>query len=182
MMVQPVSIRQPEIGALVAGRMTLLLRPVGRLATLVPGDLLWVREPFCLPKRFDNRAPSLALALNIGPVFLADLRGPPCKFGLGRPRFAREMCKAWHRQHLRIDAITRSALRDVSADDLAAVGWASRSDFEIRWDADAGGSLGSAANRVETDPEILRLTFTPVASQLPGWAWSASPSPLEQAL
>ncbi|HMQ20293.1 MAG TPA: hypothetical protein PKC77_14155 [Sphingopyxis sp.] len=180
MKAQPVSIREPEIGALVAGAMSVLIRPVGRLAALAPGDLLWVREPFHLGKLVDHLKPTAALARGVRPFFAADRLGDV--YSLGRRRNARELPKAWHRQHLRIDAIDRRPLRDVAACDavLRAAGWRNRAAFVRRWDEDAafnGARLGAhlvyAAN-----PEVLRIAFTHVTTPLPGYDPAAPPRQL----
>lgn len=171
---QPVSIRQPEVGALVAGTMTVLIRPVGRLATLRADDLLWVREPFHLPRAFAHHKPTVAAALGAAPEFTAD--HDQAWFArhaaeLGPRRMAREMPKAWHRQHLRIAAIDRVQLHDVVDTELCAAGWTNRCAFEVRWDADAGlaGVSGSKSNCYAANPLVLRIAFARIARPIPGF-------------
>jgi hypothetical protein len=170
---QPVSIRQPEIDALVAGSMTVLIRPIGRLASAEHGALLWVREPFHLPKALDVHKPTRAVALGATPIFATD-HSPAwfahhCARTVGRRRMAREMPKAWHRQHLRVIAIEQLPLHDVATVDLRTAGWRSRSAFEIRWDADArfGGYRGNEANLYTANPQVLRIVFERIAAPLP---------------
>lgn len=177
MSMQPVSIRQPEIGALVAGRMTALIRPIGRLAPLRTGDLLWVREPFHLHRRFDHDKPTRAAALDAVPTFVADHK--PAYFAancdeLGRRRVAREMPKQWHRQHLRISALDRVQLHDVADDDLRDAGWADFERFRLRWDADATfvGSRLAKLQMWTANPLVLRIAFVRIAAPLP-----AAPEP-----
>lgn len=171
---QPVSMRQPEIGALVAGEMSVLIRPLGRLVVLDPGDLLWVREPFHLPKAFSAYRPSTAATLGAVPVFVADHEPRWLQQRvdeLGRARLAREMPKAWHRQHLRVTNAGLVKLREVGDADLRAAGWALRSDFRRRWDQDVafGGKTPGAANMWDADPMVLRIGFELVATPLPGF-------------
>lgn len=171
--VQPVSIRQPEIGALVDGAMTVLVRPIGRLATLRTGDLLWVREPFYVPKRFAHLRPTAAAAHgDCRPLFLADEK--PKFFArhhaeFGQRRNARELPKLWHRQHLRLTAVDRVQLHDVAVADLQSAGWKSRDAFEIRWDQDAGfsGACANPANFYTANPQVLRLEFVRIPAPLP---------------
>jgi hypothetical protein len=172
MRIQPVSIRQPEIDALVADRMSLLVRPIGRLATLGAGDLLWVREPFYVPRAFSAHKPTRAVELGAKPTFLVD--HSPAWFArhaadFGLRQAARVMPKAWHRQHLVIGTVDRVRLQNLSADEFAAAGWSSRDAFRRRWDADAdfGGQHGAGANLWAANPTALRIRFARVAAPLP---------------
>lgn len=170
----PVSIREPEIRELVAGAMTVLIRPAGRLAALGPGDLLWVREPFHVGRAFDHLKPTAAAAQGAVPIFIAD-RSPAWlahrSAELGGRGMAREMPKAWHRQHLRIMSIDRVALHSVSDRDLRTAGWKSRAAFRARWDADASfhGRILGAPNLWDANPQILRIVFERIAGPLPGY-------------
>lgn len=172
MKIQPVSIRQPEIDALVTDRMSLLVRPIGRLATLGPGDLLWVREPFHVPREFSAHKPTRAAELGATPAFLADhspawIARHAADFG---PRLAaRVMPKAWHRQHLRIVALDRVRLHDLSEVDLRSAGWISLPAFRRRWDADAdfGGLHRDGANLWSANPTALRIRFARVPTPVP---------------
>lgn len=173
MIVQPVSIRDPEIRALVAGTMSVLIRPVGRLAVLKPRDLIWVREPFYLPGRFTGHAPTRAAARGAEPTFLADhSRRRLVELqtnGLGPRRNAREMPKVWHRQHLRVSSIEQLQLHDVAAADLQSAGWNSLESYQQRWDEDARffGARVNKSNFYAENPPVLRITFDRIAAPLP---------------
>lgn len=170
--VQPISIREPEIRALVAGAMSALIRPVGRLAALDPGDLLWVREPFHLAQRFAIHAPTFAACLGAVPIFVADRT--PAQLSvrsaeLGDRRNAREMPKVWHRQHLRITAITRLALYDAVAVGLSDAGWDDHAAYKARWDEDSR-FFGARINKLNfwaANPPVLRIEFDRIPTPLP---------------
>lgn len=170
---QPISIRQPELDALVAGAMTVLIRPMGRLASVQPGDLLWVREPFHLPKSFNIHKPTRAVRLGATPTFITD--HSPAWYAhhqardLGRRRVAREMPKAWHRQHLRVTAIDRLPLHDVSDADIRTAGWRSRAAFKARWDEGSSffGGRAITENRWDANPAVLRIIFERIPAPLP---------------
>jgi hypothetical protein len=173
---QPISIRQPEIGALIAGTMTTLLRPLGRLSVLQAGDLLWVREPFHLPKAFAHLKPTRATGHDVAPVYVADhdaLWFARHAAELGRRQAARVLPKAWRRQHLVIAAIARLPLHDAAGEaaQLLAAGWKDRDAFIQRWDQDAafGDARPAAPNRWASNPDILRISFVRVAAPLPGY-------------
>ncbi len=176
MIPQPVSIRQPEIDALVAGAMTLLIRPIGRIANVEPGALLWVREPFHLPKASDIDKPTRAAAKGVEPVFVTDHSAGwfahHIARQLGRRRKAREMPKVWHRQHLRVISIERLQLHDITDADLRAAGWRSRRAFERRWDEDArfSGERVNKTNYWAANPPVVRIQFERIASPLPAEA------------
>ena len=178
---QPISIRKPEIDALVAGSMTVMIRPIGRRATLEPGHLLWVREPFHVPKALDGHSPTYAAARGATPTFVTD--HSPAWYAhhtareLGRRRNAREMLKIWHRQHLRILAVDRLELHDVAMVDLRSAGWRSRDQFEARWDENArfSGERVNKTNFWDANPTVLRITFERIAAPLP-----ADPPPLPE--
>lgn len=167
----PVSIRQPEIGGLVGGIVSLLIRPAVILAECRPGDLLWVREPFCLPRAFDCDRPTLAVARGAVPIFAADLSpsatavdGP----GLGRRRHARELPRVCHRQHLVVRAIDRVPLQALSDSDLQAAGWAVREAFRKRWDESAiFPSRALTRHRCwDANPTVLRIAVDRIAAPI----------------
>lgn len=170
MIVQPVSIRDPEIHALVAGTMSVLIRPIGRLAVLKARDLLWVREPFHLDKFVDNLAPTAAAARGETPIYVADEQVGIGKVrALGRRRNAREMPKVWHRQHLRVTSIEQLQLHDVAAADLQGAGWNSLESYQRRWDEDARffGARVNKSNFYAKNPPVLRIAFDRIAAPLP---------------
>lgn len=170
---QPISIRQPELDALVAGAMTVLIRPIGRLAAIEPGDLLWVREPFHLAKSFNVHKPTRAAKLGATPTFITD--HSPAWYAhhqqrdLGGRRMARMLPKAWHRQHLRVTAVGQVQLHDVADVDIRAAGWRSRAAFKSRWDEGASlfGGRTAKENYWEANPAVLRIIFERIAAPLP---------------
>lgn len=174
-MILPISVREPEIGALMHGDMDVLIRPVGRLAVLKKFDLLWLREPFYIPQAFAHRAPtSAATAASCRPAFAAD--HSPAWFAtnaaqFGKRRHARELPKAWHRTHLRILTVEQIPLHDVDNVDLAKAGWASRDAFVKRWNQDAEFDKyrASPSVRYAANPIVLRIGFRRVDGQLPGY-------------
>lgn len=168
MKVHPVSIRQPEIGALVADRLSVLIRPLGRLAVLGPGDLLWVREPFFLPAKWARLKPAVAAAMpESTPIFAADCsaRELSTLARSGRKcRMTREMPKAWHRQYLRIAAIDKLPLHEVAEAELLAPGWRDVPEFARRWNET--GML-SGAPVFARNPIVLRIAFDRIAGPAP---------------
>lgn len=173
-MIRPIAFRQPEIDGLVAGATTVVIRPIGTvLATIAPDDLLWVREPFHLPKASDIDKPTRAAAKGVTPVFVTD-HSPAwfahhCARQLGRRRMAREMPKVWHRQYLRVFAIDHLQLHDVADADLRVAGWKSRRAFVRRWDEDARfvGARVNKSNHWDANPQVLRIAFERIAAPLP---------------
>jgi len=174
-MILPISIREPEIGALMHGDMAALIRPLGRLAVLKKFDLLWVREPFYIPRAFAHRAPTSAAAdAACRPVFAADhsIAWFAANSGqFGQRRHARELPKAWHRAHLRILAVEQLPLHDVDDVDLARAGWASRDAFVKRWNQDAEFDKyrASPSVRYAANPVVLRIAFRRIDGQLPDY-------------
>ncbi len=89
-----------------------------------------------------------------------------------RRRHARELPKAWHRQHLCVIAAERLPLHNVSDADLRNAGWRTRGHFETRWDQDAAFSGPELArdNLWAANPTVLRIQFTRVPTPLPAAA------------
>lgn len=156
---RPITIIPPTIERVLDGRCTILRRPSGMLGTCQPGDRLWIREPFRLPRAFDYLSPSLAIADGAQPHFGTD----PVD-GVGRPRFARELPRAAHRAHLLVTDVHRQALHDVSEDELAAAGFESIRAFASHWTA--GTRMGRRDNSWDLNPEVLVLTVQCVRSPL----------------
>lgn len=173
MIVQPISIRQPEIGALVDGTMRALIRPLGRLAILNPGDLLWVREPFHLPKAFAIDKPTRAAKRGATPVFITDHSqnwfAHHMQRLLGNRRHAREMPRIWHRQHLKVTAVARLQLHDVEDADLKAAGWRDRDAFRARWDDSSNfyNGAGDPGALWAANPQVLRIAFDRIEGPIP---------------
>ena len=164
--------RQPEIGALVAGNMTVLIRPLGRLSTLGPGALLWVREPFYLGGTYDDLSPTAAVARGALPTFVVD-HSPGWLARraelLGRRRHARELPRVCHRQHLAVISIDRVQLHDVAGADIRSAGWRDINDVRRRWDADAmfPGPRLAQTQIWKANPAVLRIAFARVDAPAP---------------
>lgn len=179
-MILPISLREPEIGALMHGDMNVLIRPLGRLAVLKKFDLLWVREPFYIPKIFARRAPTAAAAIPAcRPAFAIDHL--PAWFAtnagqFGRRRYARELPKAWHRTHLRILGVEQLPLHDIAEADIIGAGHRDRGAFAARWDEDAEFDRyrTDGPDRYSHNPLALRIAFRRVDKQLPGYELKAS--------
>lgn len=165
---RPVTMIAPAIGALMAGALRRLRRPVdGVLDAIGPGDRLWVREQFFLPRSFNHIAPTRAAELRATPVFAhdrADLPEWACA-DLGKRRFARSMPKVWHRQHLLVTAIGTQRLQEITDAEIAAEGHASRKQFASAWDA-ALALSGFSSRRWAADPHVLVIDFRHVAAPI----------------
>lgn len=166
---RPVTLIAPAIGALIAGALKRLRRPAeGLLDAIRPGDRLWIREQFYLPRTFDRVAPTRAAELGATPVFAhdrADLPGWACA-DLGPRRFARSMPKVWHRHHLIVTAVATDRLQAITDAEIEAEGHASREQFTAAWDA--GLTLSGGPNRRwAADPHVLVIDFRHVAGPLP---------------
>lgn len=165
---RPITMIAPAIGALMAGTLRRLRRPAdGALDAIGPGDRLWVREQFFLPRTLDNIAPTRAAELGATPVFAhdrADLPKWACA-DLGKRRFARSMPKVWHRQHLVVTAIATQRLQDITEAEIAAEGHASRKQFAAAWDA-ALALSGFSSRRWAADPHVLVIDFRHAAAPI----------------
>lgn len=165
----PVTLLTPTIGALIAGTFKRLRRPSdGPLIAIVPGDRLWIREQFYLPRRYEYVAPTRAAELGATPVYAHDRTDLPewaCA-DLGFRRFARSMPKIWHRHHLVVTAVATARLQAITDAEIAAEGHASREQFAAAWDA--GLTLSGGPNRRwAADPHVLVIDFRHVAGPLP---------------
>jgi hypothetical protein len=155
--VRPVTVLEPQIRQLVAGRLTRLFRPAGLLSRSKPGALLWVREPFWLAQCYNHVSPSQAAARGALPNFVADFAPGRAPRDHCKRRFARELLRAWHRQHLIVRAVTIVRLQTLSGDDLVSQGFTTREAFAAAWDRNL--SLTASGAEWDRDPEVLRLDF-----------------------
>ncbi len=154
---RPITIIEPQIRALVASNLVSLVRPIGTHAGLQPGTVLWVREPFWLPDCYNHLSPSQAAGRGAVPNFIADYdvgRAPRehCK-----RRFARELLRIWHRQHLVVRVVETFRLQTLSDDEIRAQGFGSQDAFARAWNHNLSLSRGNqtwAAN-----PEALKVAF-----------------------
>jgi len=172
---RPITIIAPTIQRVIDGTCTTLRRPPGALSACRPGDRLWIREQFRLPIRFDNISPLQALERDAVPVMAADLDGLPpyATADLGRPRFARELPKAWHRAHLVITAVRTERLQEISHNDAFREGFISTAQFALAWDA--GQRFGNGLTLWQHDPTVLVFTFHCINAPLAGAReWTAA--------
>lgn len=168
MIARPISLRDPQLTRLVAGQLTILRRPLSRhTERLGPGDMLWVREPFALAKRYDGLSPSAAAGLGAQPIFMVVAGQPQADlFAAGRQRFARELLRQWHRFHLVIARVDRQPLQAVTQAELSAEGFHTRSSFIAAWDRNLSLSR-QGTNTWDENPLVAVLHFTAVAAPLP---------------
>lgn len=165
---RPVTLIAPAIGALIAGTLKRLRRPSdGPLHPIAPGDRLWIREQFYLPRYYDHVSPTRAAELGATPVFAHDRDLPEwASGGLGPRRFARSLPKIWHRHHLVVTAVVTERLQAITDAEIEAEGHASREQFAAAWDA--GLTLSGGLNRRwAADPHVLVIDFRHVAGPLP---------------
>lgn len=165
MKVRPISILAPQIHLISAGLLTRLFRPGGgHLDALRPGDLLWVREHFHLDRRFDNVSPLQAAGRGATPVFCGGQIGDT-SLSIGRRRFARELPRIWHRQHLAITGCSHRSLGTITDAEIAAQGFALRSSFAEAWDLNLSlaKSGRDSAHLWRRNPTVLVLDFERVA-------------------
>lgn len=155
MIPQPITIIEPQIRALVDGRLSRLYRPVGRrLGRTRTGEVLWVREPFFLPKNFDNLSPSQAALRGAIPNFVADFSQEALQEISPRRRNARELLRAWHRQHLRVLRVRKAHLQNITDAEIEAQGFVTgRAGFAKTWNNNL--SLAHAGNEWTENPVVL---------------------------
>lgn len=157
-----------EVRNLREHRLRHLVRPIGaEVARFRAGDRVWVREPFHLPARFDDLAPSQAERFGCGGVqaFAADSDAVPD----GVRRAARVLLRGWHRAHLVI--VTAGELR-LHAVDWEQLGFASLDRFRAHWDEfvePAWSSFGGQPGMLSwsADPRVILLEVGWVEHPLP---------------
>jgi hypothetical protein len=90
MTVRAISIIEPVIGPICRGDLCVLWRAGAQVEGLAVGDLLWVREPFYLPREFNRFSPTVARDRGAKVRFAVDLLTAPGPKGyLGTRRMAR---------------------------------------------------------------------------------------------
>jgi len=165
--IHPITVIEPQIRALVAGRLSRLYRPAGgSLELRQPGDLLWLREPFWLPAGYDHLSPSQAGERGAVPNFNADFAIDELQRLPIKRRFARELLRSWHRQHLRIIDIRRERLPGLGHTAIQEQGFANAADFARAWDWNL--SLRRSSDRWANDPEVIVLEFERIAAPIAG--------------
>ena len=171
---RPISMVEPQIGALVADRFT-LLRRIGHTAERIrAGDRLWLREPFHLPRQWGRTAPTTAIARGARPVFVTDLppaasRSPEvhADLGIGPRRNARDLPRVAHRQHLLVTGVSRALLQRITEDEARAEGFPTRSAWAAHWDLNLSFASSRAGCSWRDNPEIVVIEFTRIAEPLP---------------
>lgn len=167
MAISVIGIREPEIALVTAGTLTRLWRAGVTAGHLRQGDLLWVREPFYLHRRFANLAPSVALAKGARPVFATDLHDESplwADFHGGR-REARTMPRLWHRQHLRVERTERRRIQTITEAEARAQGYNSLPHFARAWDQ--GAMFSGHDVKWANNPWATLVTFTRIEGTLP---------------
>lgn len=158
---RPIAIIEPQIRRLVAGDLSRVIRPIGPLASAKPGLLLWVREPFWLAECYNHLSPSQAAARGALPNFVSDHPADRVPRDHCRRRFARELLRVWHRQHLVLDEVATIRLQSLSDEDIRGQGFVTREGFGRSWDHNLSLTRGNqtwAAN-----PEVLSIAFRRIA-------------------
>ena len=167
---RPITIIAPTVQRVLAGSCRRLYRPQGALNICRPGDRLWLREQFRLPIRFDHISPLQALERHAIPVWCADIEDLPpyATADLGRPRFARELPKAWHRAHLVVEAIEVIRAHAISETEMIASGFANTEQFALAWDKSLRGFSGTHRDkrRWQDNPAVLALSFHCIAAPI----------------
>ena len=161
------TIREPQIALVTSGQLTTLWRVGATVAGMHPGDRIWVREPFYLPKRYAGKAPTQAHQEGAQPIFAADLdlTGPDARDWLTGRRVAYTMPRVWHRQHLVVQAIERRRLHTITAAEARAQGYRHLNHFIRAWDCNV--ALAGHAARWAANPIATLIHFDRIGEPLP---------------
>lgn len=166
----PITVLDPQLAQLTAGRLDRLFRPHGAVADRWrPGQRIWVREPFHLPARYNSLAPTAAVLLGAKPLFSVDLKAEPDPQYHGPRRFARALPRVWHRQHLLISCIERRRIQAITQAEIEAQGFKTRAGFAAAWDRTTDFGVGAKyrSNAWREDPDILVIHFEWFPAPLP---------------
>lgn len=169
---RPINFVAEQVRAIADGLMVETRRPTGGFARRKAGERLWIREPFRLDARWDDDAPSVAVARGATVVhWPADEIGFDPRARIGRQRFARELPRALHRYHLVLRAVRTEPLHAIDDAGARASGYADRSAFASAWDSQFTGkaiaTIGGAPVGWRENPLVDVLAFTFVAAPLP---------------
>ncbi len=168
-MILPITLVEPQLQLLCHGRLDRLFRPRrGTLERLGPGDRLWVREPFHLHHKWNGLSPSAAEQLGALPEFAAD-GASENDWHLGPRRFARNLLRVWHRQHLVVDRVEHRRLQTITQQEVRMQGFTSPAQFAAAWDRNLSLNQGGIQGRAGwfNDPEVLVIHFTRIPAPLP---------------
>ncbi|QQN73143.1 hypothetical protein [Croceicoccus sp. YJ47] len=159
---QPINVSADDARKIAAGDKINLRRiNVGRMQTIVPGMLLWVREPFYLPERFDGRAPLQASSADprLDVRFVAHWTNRPT--GYGAARAGRTLPKLFSRLVLRVALVEEQRLQDIDDAGARREGFGNRALFAKDWDrAQRNGFAKSGITAWRNNPSVTVLTFT----------------------
>lgn len=169
----PLNLVDPQLGAVLAGRATVLHRPLtARFRGLAPGHRLWIREPFHICSSVGHHAPSVAMNLpgfRLG--WAADFASQTEAglAGLGRRHPARSLPKALHRQHLVLLAVGVCPIDQISLFEIRAQGFPSLAAFRASCETSLAqfGDLYRADRHPGECPPIQRIEFVHVPRPLP---------------
>jgi hypothetical protein len=166
MTVRAISIIEPVIGPICRGDLCVLWRAGAQVEGLAVGDLLWVREPFYLPREFNRFSPTVARDRGAKVRFAVDLLTAPGPEGyLGTRRMARTLPRAWHRQHLRVTGLEHRELQSITEPEAKAQGYTCRAAFARGWDANL--MFNPAKRRWQDNPAVIAFSFDRIEGQVP---------------
>jgi len=164
----PLSLRIRAARAFAAGRMQRICRPAGgMLQNVASGDLLWIREPFRMRKKFNGMAPTAADRLGARAFFAADLNAALVDAEqLGTEHPARSLPKTWHRHHAIVSEIKRAPLQEVQTVAAKAEGFTLLESWAKEWD-NSQKAFGRTDLLLAKNPTVQIITFSRVALPLP---------------
>lgn len=165
----PVTIIEPQLQQLQAGVLGCLIRPDGGvLARARPGDRLWVREPFHLHHKWNGLSPTAAAKFGARPSFVADGASEQ-DWDLGPRRYARNLLRQWHCQHLVVTRIERNPVQAIPIDLIEQQGFRTRPSFAAAWDSNLSLNQGGIAGwaRYHNNPQALEIHFDRIMTPLP---------------
>lgn len=172
---RPINLLEPDLRRLAAGARRIwrpsVSRVRGQLGHCLPGDRLWIREPFHLHAVFDDISPLQAVGRQAQlPYWPAD--GDQPADWVGRRRFARELPRVLHRRHLVYRSQRFVRLQTLAQEDLAGEGFADEAAVR-RWWTVGGSGRGIDSRPVPwaENPWLLELTVdlvpAPAEIQMP---------------
>lgn len=157
---RPITIRQRPLKAIFAladGRIRLRRPADGLYKNVSAGDVLWLREQFYLPSRFNSKAPSQAEGPGVSPVFAVDLAGKePKELGLGVSRPSHTLPRFWSRCFFTVEATELQPVLDITEEEARAEGFSAREFWLKDWDDQMTSITGRMATRLsEYNPKVL---------------------------
>lgn len=166
----PLALRYPTIDTFRSGVPLRLRRPLGGMYRgIEPGDLLWIREPYRLLRKFSSLSPTAAAGYDARPYFAADLAsGDIDRLDLGVLRPARALLRKWHRFHAHVRSVETQDLHRISLQEVRDEGFTSLASWRARWDADISSFTSKRDPRLwDRNPTVLVIELEPVLKPLP---------------